>query len=129
MKDILDLYQGIFDVCARQESELAALREQVKVLREALGWLVNEMDCRDDEFGGCLFTQQDFKIARDALAQTKPKEGEWWIMTVAPTAALISKGEPLCQFVLNTTMRGYDMMGRYHHLSVINVLMKQRMPK
>ena len=48
--------------------------EQVKVLREALGWLVNEMDCRDDEFGGCLFTRQDFKIARDALEQTKPKE-------------------------------------------------------
>ena len=62
---------------SRSESlELAALREQVKVLREALGWLVNEMDCRDDEFGGCLFTRQDFRIARDALAQTKPKEGE-----------------------------------------------------
>ena len=49
------------------------LEGQVKVLREALGWLVNEMDCRDDEFGGCLFTQQDFKIAREALEQTKPK--------------------------------------------------------
>ena len=55
----------------RAESpELATLREQVKVLREALEWLVNEMDCRDDDFGGCLFTQQDFKIARDALEQT-----------------------------------------------------------
>ena len=52
------------------------LGRQVKVLREALGWLVNEMDCRDDEFGGCLFTRQDFKIARDALSQTKPKGGE-----------------------------------------------------
>ena len=50
--------------------ELIALREQVKLLREALEWLVNEMDCRDDDFGGCLFTQQDFKIAWDALEQT-----------------------------------------------------------
>ena len=57
-------------------AELTTLREQIKVLREALGWLVNEMDCRDDEFGGCLFTRQDFKIARDALEQPKPKEGE-----------------------------------------------------
>ena len=58
------------------QSEITALREQVRVLREALGWLVNEMDCREDDFGGCLFTQQDFKIAREALEQTKPKEGE-----------------------------------------------------
>jgi len=56
--------------------EIDRLREQVKVLRAALGWLVNEMDCRDDEFGGCLFTRQDFKIARDVLEQTKPKDGE-----------------------------------------------------
>ena len=62
------------DLVAEQEETISSLREQVKVLREALGWLVNEMDCRDDEFGGCLFTQQDFKIARDALAQTKPEE-------------------------------------------------------
>ena len=68
--------QDVAMVRQAYESELAALREQVKVLREALGWLVNEMDCRDDEFGGCLFTRQDFKIARDALDQTKPKEGE-----------------------------------------------------
>ena len=61
----------------RAESpELATLREQVKVLREALEWLDNEMDCRDDEFGGCLFSRQDFGIVRDALAQTKPKDGE-----------------------------------------------------
>ena len=59
-----------------EHPELITLREQVKVLREALGWLVNEMDCQDDEFGGCLFTQQDFKIAREALEQTNPKDGE-----------------------------------------------------
>ena len=66
----------ILDRYGAEQSELAALREQVKVLREALEWLVNEMDCRDDEFGGCLFTQQDFKIARAALEQAKPKDGK-----------------------------------------------------
>ena len=61
----------------RAESrELATLREQVKVLREALGWLDNEMDCRDADFGGCLFTRQDFEIVRNVLKQTKPKEVE-----------------------------------------------------
>ena len=60
------------DLVAEQEEAISSLREQVKVLREALGWLVNEMDCRDDEFGGCLFTRQDFKIARDAIEQTNP---------------------------------------------------------
>ena len=67
-------------VAAERESnlidEIYCLREQVKVLREALEWLDNEMDCRDDEFGGCLFSRQDFGIVRDALAQTKPKDGE-----------------------------------------------------
>lgn len=56
--------------------ELAALREQVKVLRDVLEWIDNEMDCRDAEFGGCLFTRQDFEIVRNVLKQTKPKDGE-----------------------------------------------------
>ena len=54
--------------------ELAALHEQVKVLRDVLEWIDNEMDCRDAEFGGCLFTRQDFEIVRNALEQTKPKD-------------------------------------------------------
>lgn len=76
--DILEnaVQMGMVCIINQQEEEIKGLREQVKVLREALGWLVNEMDCRDDEFGGCLFTRKDFKIARDALEQTKPKEGE-----------------------------------------------------
>jgi len=61
----------------RAESiELTTLREQIKVLRDALGWLDNEMDCRDADFGGCLFTRQDFEIVRKALAQTKPMEAD-----------------------------------------------------
>ena len=35
MNNILDLYQGLFDVCARQESELTTLREQLNDLQEA----------------------------------------------------------------------------------------------
>ena len=54
--------------------EILDLREQIKVLREALEWLDNEMDCRDDEFGGCLFSRHDFGIVREALEQTKPKD-------------------------------------------------------
>lgn len=57
-------------------AEIATLREQVKVLREALEWLVNEMDCREDEFGCCWFSRSDFGRVRDALEQTKPKDGK-----------------------------------------------------
>ena len=66
----------VFLIRRAYESELTILREQVKVLREVLEWLDNEMDCRDDEFGGCLFSRQDFGIVREALEQTKPKDGE-----------------------------------------------------
>ena len=65
----------IFQLALGSDPELTTLREQVKVLREALEWLVNEMDCRDDEFG-CCFSRSDFGRVRDALEQTKPKDGE-----------------------------------------------------
>lgn len=67
---------GFTDLVARQDETIFNLREQVKVLREALGWLDNEMACRDDDFGGCLFSRQDFEIVRNALKQTKSKDGE-----------------------------------------------------
>ena len=69
MSDILDLYQGIFDVCAIHESELTTLREQVKVLREALG---SYAECCD----GCTCGDGwNHDIAIEALEQTKPKDG------------------------------------------------------
>jgi hypothetical protein len=34
---------------------------------EVLRWLDNEMYCRDDEFGGCLFSRGDFEKVRRAI--------------------------------------------------------------
>jgi hypothetical protein len=42
---------------------IAAAPEMLEVLR----WLDNEMDCRDDEFGGCLFSRGDFEKVRRAI--------------------------------------------------------------
>lgn len=42
---------------------IAAAPEMLEVLR----WLDNEMDCRDDEFGGCLFSRMDFEKVRRAI--------------------------------------------------------------
>ena len=42
---------------------IAAAPEMLEVLR----WLDAEMDCRDDEFGGCLFSRSDFEKVRHAI--------------------------------------------------------------
>lgn len=42
---------------------IAAAPEMLEVLR----WLDSEMDCRDDEFGGCLFSRGDFEKVRRAI--------------------------------------------------------------
>ena len=42
---------------------IAAAPEMLEVLR----WLDNEMDCRDDEFGGCMFSRGDFARVRAAI--------------------------------------------------------------
>ena len=42
---------------------IAAAPEMLEVLR----WLDNEMDCRDDEFGGCLFSRGDFARVSAAI--------------------------------------------------------------
>jgi len=42
---------------------ISAAPEMLEVLR----WLDNEMDCRDDEFGGCLFSRGDFERVRRAI--------------------------------------------------------------
>lgn len=34
---------------------------------EALRWLDNEMDCRDDDFGGVIFSRGDFERVRRAI--------------------------------------------------------------
>lgn len=42
---------------------IAAAPEMLEVLR----WLDAELDCRDDEFGGCLFSRGDFERVRRAI--------------------------------------------------------------
>lgn len=42
---------------------IAAAPDMLEVLR----WLENEMDCRNDEFGGCMFSRQDFEKVRSAI--------------------------------------------------------------
>lgn len=42
---------------------IAAAPEMLEVLR----WLDNEMDCRDDDYGGVLFTRGDFERVRDII--------------------------------------------------------------
>jgi len=54
--------------CTKEEHEanaklIAAAPEMLEVLR----WLDNEMYCRDDEFGGCLFSRGDFEKVRRAI--------------------------------------------------------------
>lgn len=42
---------------------IAAAPEMLEVLR----WLDNEMDCRDDEYGGVLFSRGDFRRVREVI--------------------------------------------------------------
>lgn len=40
-------------------------------LLEALKWLNVEFECRDDDFGGVLFTRNDFERVRKAIAKAE----------------------------------------------------------
>lgn len=40
-------------------------------LLEALKWLNAEFECRDDDFGGALFTRNDFERVRRAIAKAE----------------------------------------------------------
>ncbi len=55
--------QGRVPIMEANAKLIAAAPEMLEVLR----WLDNEMDCRDDEFGGCLFSRGDFEKVRRAI--------------------------------------------------------------
>ena len=57
--------QGRIEIMEDNAQLIAAAPTMLDVLL----WLDNEMDCRDDEFGGVMFTRGDFERVRHAIAQ------------------------------------------------------------
>lgn len=55
--------QGRLHIMAANATLIAAAPEMLEVLR----WLDAEMDCRDDEYGGVLFSRGDFEKVRWAI--------------------------------------------------------------
>lgn len=72
---------------------IAAAPEMLEVLR----WLDNEMDCRDDEFGGCLFSRVDFDRVRTVIksameGQAAPTD-EQRSSKIDPIATVVKEGK------------------------------------
>ncbi len=59
-----------FSVKCLSESILP-YESRLSIAREGLSWIINEFDCRDDDFGGVLFTRSDM----DEIKQTLERMG------------------------------------------------------
>lgn len=58
-----------YPMSAKTQTTNAHLIAAAPELLDALKWLNSEFECRDDEFGGVLFTRSDFERIRKAIAK------------------------------------------------------------
>jgi len=56
-----------YEITKEEHEANARLIAAAPEMLEVLCWLDNEMDCRDDEFGGCMFSRGDFTRVRAAI--------------------------------------------------------------
>ena len=56
-----------YEITKEEHEANAKLIAAAPEMLEALRWLDNEMDCRDDNFGGVIFSRGDFERVRRAI--------------------------------------------------------------
>ena len=66
-----DAHEIGFGISEAEHSANARLIAAAAELLDALEWLNAEFECRDDEFGGALFTRNDFERVRKAIAKAE----------------------------------------------------------
>jgi len=66
-----DAHEIGFGISEAEHKANARLIAAAPELLEALKWLNVEFECRDDDFGGVLFTRNDFERVRKAIAKAE----------------------------------------------------------
>lgn len=56
-----------YEISKEEHEANAKLISAAPEMLEVLRWLDNEMDCRDDDYGGVLFSRGDFERVRRAI--------------------------------------------------------------
>lgn len=56
-----------YEITIEEHEANARLIAAAPEMLEALRWLDNEMDCRDDDFGGVIFSRGDFERVRRVI--------------------------------------------------------------
>ncbi len=56
-----------YEITKKEHEANARLIAAAPDMLEVLRWLDNEMDCRGDEYGGCLFSRGDFRRVREVI--------------------------------------------------------------
>jgi hypothetical protein len=68
--DYAALEQRVRELAAEHSANARLIAAAAELL-DALEWLNAEFECRDDEFGGVLFTRNDFERVRKAIAKAE----------------------------------------------------------